>query len=92
MNKWTDEMGFSLTWEEMIEEIKLSRLVNRNLHDLLLKYKIPVKDIANAEYQAKKILYEQQPPVEKPHIDIVEKIKRKPKKTAKKTTKKTRKI
>lgn len=55
-DSWTDEYGFTLSKEEMIEEIKLLRLVNRNLHDLLFKYKVPVQAIANIENQVKKQL------------------------------------
>ena len=70
VDTWTDDFGVTLTREEMIEELKLLRLVNRNLHDLLFKYKVPVQAIANVENQAKKQLY----PIIKPvlHTEEVE--------------------
>lgn len=89
VDTWTDDYGVTLTREEMIEELKLLRLVNRNLHDILFKYKVPVQTIANVENQAKKQLY----PITKPVIHTVEvvetkKLAVKRKRASKKVTRK----
>ena len=88
VDTWTDDFGVTLTREEMIEELKLLRLVNRNLHDLLFKYKVPVQAIANVENQAKKQLY----PITKPVIHTEEVETKKPavkrKRASKKLTRK----
>jgi hypothetical protein len=54
---WVDEDGFDLSLDEIVEELKLTRIVNRNLHDLLCKNKIGVVSIAAAYNEAKKQMY-----------------------------------
>lgn len=83
---WRDDYGFTVSWDELVEEVMVMRLTNRNLHNLLTRYKVPVKDVANASYQAQKEFYQVQPKLEAP-------LASKPaEKTAAKTAKKSNKI
>jgi len=82
---WTDDYGFSLTLEEMIEEIQYLRLMKVKYHFLLFKNKISVQEIANVETQIKNQLH----PIIKPVLPVETKkpvIKRK--QASKKITKK----
>ena len=54
---WEDTAGGLATWNELIEEVQVTRLINKNLHDLLYKHKIPGKEVINTVYQARKEYY-----------------------------------
>jgi len=54
---WTDINDKALTWDDLIEEVKLARQTVANFYDLLHKHKIPFKECDNAAYQAKKTIY-----------------------------------
>lgn len=79
---WLDLSGDKLTWADIIEEVLLARKIIRNYETLLHRYKVPVKDCANAAFQAKKEIYGWQKVENKPVI--VKKAKVKKKKVVKK--------
>lgn len=55
--EWTNINDAPLTWDDLIEEVKLARATLANYEALLFKYKVTVRECANASYQAKKQVY-----------------------------------
>ena len=70
---WRDLSGDKLTWEELIEEVLLARATLRNYELLLYRNKCPVRDCANASYQAKKEIYGWQKSENKPEAAVIAK-------------------
>jgi hypothetical protein len=54
---WTDINGTDLTWDDIITEINLARLMVANYDALLRKHKIPFKECDAASWNAKKTIY-----------------------------------
>jgi hypothetical protein len=54
---WTDINDKDLTWDDLIEEVKLMRQTVTNFYELLHKHKIPIRECDNASFQAKKTVY-----------------------------------
>ena len=68
---WTDINDKDLTWDDLIEEVKLMRQTVTNFYDLLHKHKIPVRECDNASFQAKKTVYGWKDAEKKPKAEPV---------------------
>jgi hypothetical protein len=55
---WKDLAGEGYTLDELIDEFKLNKVINRNFHALLSKYKIPFAEIDKASFLAKSEHYD----------------------------------
>ena len=60
---WEDFGGELLTWDQLVEEVQVNRLINRNFSRLMSQHKIPILAVASAAHEARKEYYGWKRPV-----------------------------
>jgi hypothetical protein len=60
---WEDPGGELLTWDQLVEEVMVNRLINRNFSRLMYQLKVPVLTVASAAHEARKEYYGWKRPV-----------------------------
>jgi hypothetical protein len=60
---WEDPGGELLTWDQLVEEVMVNRLINRNFSRLMYQLKVPVLNVASAAHEARKEYYGWKRPV-----------------------------
>jgi len=73
---WEDPGGELLTWDQLVEEVMVNRLINRNFSRLMYKLKVPVLDVASAAHEARKEYYGWKRPVVVKATEVVKPAKK----------------
>lgn len=60
---WEDPGGELLTWDQLVEEVVVNRLINRNFSRIMSQHKIPILTVASAAHEARKEYYGWKRPV-----------------------------
>ena len=60
---WEDPGGELLTWDQLVEEVMVNRLINRNFSRIMYQLKVPVLTVASAAHEARKEYYGWKRPV-----------------------------